>query len=120
FAAKVVLFGDRLVYHLLCQLDPDFPDIFKVAADFDEEMPREEDNARSYARLLAGIAEREGLLPFDRGGVARLLEHASRSAEDSERLSIRLRPITDLAQEADYWARKAGAGTIGGEHIRQA
>src|SRR5699024_3002884 len=57
FAAKVVLFGDRLVYHLLCQLDPDFPDIFKVAADFDEEMPREEDNARSYARLLAGIAE---------------------------------------------------------------
>jgi len=120
FSAKVVLFGDRLVYHLLCQFDPDFPDIFKVAADFNEEMPREEENAQKYAQLIAGLAQREDLLPFDRTGVARLLEHASRRAEDAERLSIRLRPVVDLAQEADYLARSDGAGTISDEHVRRA
>jgi len=120
FSAKVVLFGDRLVYHLLCQLDPDFPETFKVAADFDEEMERNEEGDRKYARLLAGLARREDLLHFDRSGVARLLEYASRRAEDAKRLSIRLRPIIDLAREADHVARTAGAATIGAEHVRQA
>lgn len=120
FSAKVVLFGDRLVYHLLCQLDPDFPEIFKVAADFDEEMPRSAENAERYAQLLAGLVRREKLLHFDRSGVARLLEYASRKAEDAERFSIHLRPIVDLAREADHLARSSGASTISAEHVRQA
>ena len=90
-----------------------------MAADFDRRCPRRR-QCRNYARLLAGLARRENLLPFDRSGVARILEHASRRAEDAERLSIRMRPIADLAQEADYRARAAGASAIRDEHVRDA
>lgn len=120
FSAKVVLFGDRMVYHLLCQFDPEFQEIFKVAVDFDEEVTRSEASAQHYARLISGLVEREALLPFDRNGVARLLEHASRLAEDAERFSVRLGPIADLAREADHWARAESASTITDRHVVRA
>ncbi len=120
FDAKVVLFGERIVYYLLCQLDPDFADIFKVAVDFDEVTAWDDDSAHSYARLVASVAKREELLPFDRSGVARMLEQAGRLAEDSERFSVQMRPIADLAREADYWARSAEASTIAAAHVIRA
>lgn len=33
---KIVLFGDRLFYYLLQEYDPEFSELFKVAADFEE------------------------------------------------------------------------------------
>jgi predicted ATP-dependent protease len=120
FSAKVVLFGERFVYDLLCQFDPEFPEIFKVAVDFDEVVERSTEAARRYAGLLAALARRDGLLPLDRGGVAYLLEHASRLAEDAERFSVRLAPVADLVREADHWARQDRASAITANHVRQA
>lgn len=120
FSAKVVLFGEPLIYHLLSYYDPDFPEIFKVAVDFDQDIARSPDSAETYARLIAGLAKKEALLPLDRAGVARILDHASRLAEDAERLSVRLGPIADLAREADHWAREDGAATITAAHVRRA
>jgi predicted ATP-dependent protease len=37
---KVVLLGERLLYYTLFQQDPDFAELFKVAADFEEQMDR--------------------------------------------------------------------------------
>ena len=34
---KVILMGDRQVYYLLAQADPEFNDLFKIAADFDDQ-----------------------------------------------------------------------------------
>ena len=38
---KVVLLGQRLIYYLLHDLDPEFGELFKVVVDFDEDMPRD-------------------------------------------------------------------------------
>ena len=38
---KVVLVGQRMIYYLLHDLDPEFGELFKVVVDFDEDMPRE-------------------------------------------------------------------------------
>lgn len=120
FSAKVVLFGERFVYHMLCRLDPDFPDVFKVAVDFDDVTPRTDAAAREYARLIAAVCRREALLPFDRSAVARVIEHAGRLAADAERLSVRLGPVADLLREADHRARAAGAGVVGAAHVAEA
>ncbi|MGW8226232.1 MAG: AAA family ATPase, partial [Anaerolineales bacterium] len=37
---KIALLGDRLLYYLLSQSDPEFTELFKVQADFAEEIPR--------------------------------------------------------------------------------
>ncbi|NMG74061.1 Lon protease family protein [Aromatoleum diolicum] len=114
---KVVLVGDREMFYLLTEHDPDFPELFKVAADFDDDMPRTDENIMRYAGLLATLARASGLLPIDRSGVARLVEQGARLAEDGGRLSLQTRQLADLLREADFHARGAGGGSVGGAHI---
>ena len=117
---KVVLVGERLLYYLLYHYDPDFSELFKVAADFEDYMARSEDNDMLYARLVATQARREGLLALDRQACARVIEHGARLAADAEKLSIRLRDISDLLREADYWARQAKRGVVTAEDVQRA
>lgn len=118
--AKVILVGERMVYYLLAELDPDFAELFKVAADFESEIERSPENTALYARLLASLARRHQLRPLEAGAAARLIEHAARLAEDAERLTTQLRRMTDLLVEADYCAGKAGAERISRPHVEAA
>jgi len=117
---KVVLIGDRMLYYQLYQLDPDFGELFKVEADFSEEMARTPESNLLYARMIATMARRNDLRPFDRGAVARVVEHSSRLAGDAERLSVHLLSIADLLREADYWAGVSGNGVVTGDDVQQA
>ena len=103
---KVVLIGNRLLYYLLSQYDPEFSELFKVAADFEDEVVRSDENDLLYARLVGTLVRREKLHPFDRGAVARVIEHSARRAEDAEKLSTHMESLADLVREADYWARQ--------------
>ncbi|MFH0934058.1 MAG: ATP-binding protein, partial [Pseudomonadota bacterium] len=75
---KVILFGDRLFYYLLQEYDAEFGELFKVAADFEDRIERNDDAHQLYAQLIATLSRKEGLLPFDRGAVARVIEHSAR------------------------------------------
>ena len=117
---KVVLLGDRMLYYLLYQYDRDFAELFKVAADFEEQMDRTPENCRLYARLIATLVRRESHLPFDRTAVARVLEHSARVAADSEKLTTHMRTVADLLRESDYWAAQEGASQVGAPHVQRA
>lgn len=109
---KVVLVGERLLYYLLCEYDPDFRELFKVVADFEDDLPRSGDTPLLYARLIATLARKERLLPFDRSACARLVEQAAREAGDAERLSTHMQGLLDLMREADFLTRQAGEGAV--------
>jgi lon-related putative ATP-dependent protease len=117
---KLALIGDRWLYYLLSQLEPDFHELFKVQADFDEIMSRTDDNQDSYARVIATITRQEQLRPFDRSAVARVIEHSSRMVGDAEKLSIQISNITDLLREADYWAGQNGNGAVDSSDVQKA
>ncbi|MEK6595505.1 MAG: AAA family ATPase [Pseudomonadota bacterium] len=117
---KIVLFGDRLFYYLLQEYDPEFSELFKVAADFEEYIERNADTHLLYARLIATLARKEGLLPYDRYAVARVIEYSARLVGDGERLSMHMRSVADLLREADYWAREAGHVVVTVSDIQQA
>ncbi|MDH5471268.1 MAG: AAA family ATPase [Gammaproteobacteria bacterium] len=104
---KVILLGNRLTYYILHDMDPDFAELFKVEADFDEEMDRDEDNTLLYARLIASRARKHNLRDLEAGAVARLIEFSSRIANNTETLSTRLRTIDDLLIETQYWAMQS-------------
>ncbi|ADE11434.1 Lon protease family protein [Sideroxydans lithotrophicus] len=106
--AKVILFGDRLFYYLLQEYDPEFVELFKVAADFEERIERNPDTHQLYARLIATLTRKEALLPLDRGAVARVIEYGARLVGDAERLSTHMRSVADLLREADFCSRQAG------------
>lgn len=116
--AKIVLFGDRVLYYLLQQYDPDFCELFKVAADFEEQIERNPETNLLYARLISTLTRKENLLPFDRSAVARVIEHSARMAGDSERLSTHMRSVADLLRESDYWAHEAGRTVVSAEDVQ--
>ncbi len=109
---KVVLVGEREIYYLLAQLDPEFERLFKVAADFDERIERSGKNNLLYARLVATMIRHEKLRPFDAGALAKVLEHGARQAGDAERLSTHMESLSDLLCEADHLAAQEGRSRV--------
>ncbi len=117
---KVVVMGDRTLYYLLHEYDPDFGELFKVQADFEEQIERNPDNNLLMARLIATIGRKEGLLPFGRDAVAQVIDYASRHVEDAHKLTTHMRSIADLLREADYWAQQRSNSLVDGDDIRHA
>jgi lon-related putative ATP-dependent protease len=114
---KVVLAGDRYIYYILQEYDPEFSTLFKVAADMSEEVSRSGDSTLLFSRMIKTLQERHGLLPLDRSGVARAIEYAARRMEDSEKLSLHQGRLGNLLTESDFRARRAGATLITAEHV---
>lgn len=117
---KVVLFGERILYYLLYQLDPDFADLFKVAADFEEEIDRNPENSVLYARMIATLVRKHGLRAFDRQAVARLIEHSARKIGDSAKLLTHSRSLSDLLIEADHFATDAQREVVCAQDVQSA
>ncbi len=117
---KVILVGDRMLYYMLYQYDRDFAELFKVAADFDEQMDRSPENCALYARYIATMARQEHYRPFDRQAVARVIEQSARLAGDAEKLSVSMQSIANLLREADYWASTDNAPTVTARHVEHA
>lgn len=117
---KVVLLGEPMLFYLLAEHDPDFRELFKVAADFDYRMARTPANTRALAGLLGTIARREGLKPLGREAVARVIEHGARLVEDQGKLTTHMASLADLLREADHLAGLDGAEGVGRVHVEAA
>lgn len=117
---KVVLIGERLLYYLLQALDPEFSELFKVGADFDDQMERTPENHRLLAQLLGTIASRENLKALHRDAVARVVEESARYAGDSQRLSTQVRQAADIVREASYWASQNGNDVVRAGDVQRA
>jgi lon-related putative ATP-dependent protease len=117
---KVILLGEPHIYYLLSMYDPEFANLFKVAADFDYRMDRNETSQQLYARLIATLANKEALRPLDRPAVARIIEHSARLLGDKEKLLTHTRSLTDILREADYWATQNEHVCVTRDDVQQA
>jgi lon-related putative ATP-dependent protease len=117
---KVVLFGERDDYYVLQELDPEFDELFEIAADFDDDVPRNAANTLELARVLASMARAQSLRPLDRAALARVIEHASRLADDANKLSTRMRLLNALLHESHALAGRAARTVITRDDVVQA
>ena len=60
---KVILLGERRIYYMLCTLDPEFDELFKVSADFEDDIDRNDRNTGQYVNLIGTLARKEKLRP---------------------------------------------------------
>jgi predicted ATP-dependent protease len=120
FDLKVVLIGEPGVYEHLAAEDPQFPQIFKIHAEFDASIPVTDENLRRYADYLQWFCGREGLLPFLPDGYAAVAEFGARSAGRRDRLSTRYGELGDIAHESSHYAQLQGQDRIGREHVEEA
>ena len=117
---KVILIGSPQINQLLFSLDPDFHELFKVKADFDTVMDRNEENAAKYAGFICMLCRNYNLKHLDNFAVAKVVEYGSRLAEDQHKLSTRFSIISDIVKEASFYATQENAETTSGRHIVKA
>ncbi len=120
FDVKVILTGEPRLYYLLRSLDHEFHQLFKVSADFARSAQRDTETIHSFARMVAAVQRECEARPLDRAAVGRIIEQASRAADDAEKLSLHLGDMRDLLSEASYWAGKAGRELVLREDVEKA
>nr|WP_320126477.1 ATP-binding protein [uncultured Shewanella sp.] len=117
---KIILFGDHETYQLLQHYDPDFSELFRVTADFEDVMDRTATSEAHYARFISSIVHDNNMLHCDRAAIARIIEYSSREAEDQQKLSLHSANIANLLRESNYCAKSAGSLHILVPHVEQA
>jgi lon-related putative ATP-dependent protease len=116
---KVVLIGQPLWYQQLYQLDPDFRELFKVKADFDTSMDRNEESVRIYGDFVCTLTQKEELLHLTVEAIAEVVDFSSRLADDQHKLSTRFDIVADIIREANFYAKKSRKKTIDIKHIKK-
>jgi lon-related putative ATP-dependent protease len=117
---KVVLIGTPIIHQILYTQDPDFSELFKVKADFDTTMDRTEENVKKYAIFICALCQEYNLKHLDTSAIAKVIEYGSRLANDQQKLSTRFSHISDIIQEASYYATLEKTDYISGKHIEKA
>ncbi|MDG2011950.1 MAG: AAA family ATPase, partial [Pirellulaceae bacterium] len=117
---RVILIGDVSTYYRLDHSDTDFGELFKVLADFEHEMPRDEQGVKYYREGINQLVAAEGLLPFANSSVAALAEHGARVVSRGKKLTTRFGRIADIAREAAFVCTQQGEGMVTGSHVEEA
>jgi predicted ATP-dependent protease len=117
---KVVIIGSRQLYYTLQDLDPDFQEMFRVLADFDEDIPLADDSLEQFAQLIKTRTSEEGMAPLTAAAVARVATFSARLAEHQGRLSARIGDLFQLISEADFIRSLAGDEVTDAGHIERA
>jgi len=117
---KIVLIGSDWIYRMLYQFDEDFNKIFKIKADFDLQMPRNEETVKDYINFVTTRTQVENLLPFDASAISSIVEYSSRIVDDQDKLTTRFSLIKDLTIEADFMAKERKAKKITRDDVEKA
>ena len=117
---KVILIGNANIYHSLLAIDEDFRKLFKTKVEFEDDAPRTDDNIIKLARFMHGFCEQEGLIHLDKYAVAKIIEYASRIAENQNKLSTRFNDLSQIIGEACTWAKMAKSKVVKAEHVEKA
>lgn len=117
---KVILIGSPQIYQLLYYYDESFSKLFKIKADFDIEMDHNRENMSKLASFIRTHCEEDGLKPFDRTAVAKIVEYSTRLTGDQNKLSTKFNLIVEILYEADTWAELEEEKIVTKKHVEKA
>ncbi len=117
---KVILIGSEEIYQTLLAMDPNFKKLFKIKIEFAEDAPLTDENILLLARFMHSFCEREHLPQLDKEAVARMIEYASKLADDKRKLSTRFNDLSQIISEAGTWAMMARSKVITEKFIKKA
>jgi predicted ATP-dependent protease len=98
---KIVLIGDDEMYEMLLEQEERFRKYFKIKAHIQETVFRTPETVAAYVGALRHIVTENGLHPFTKEALARLVDHSSRLAQDQECLSLLFSRMREIMIEAD-------------------
>ena len=114
---KVLVVGNDQIYQTLLAMDSDFRKLFKIKVEFEENAPITTENMNKLAKFIHGFCEQEELPHLDRGAVAKVVEYASKIADDRDKISTRFTDIGQVIGEAATWAKMDRKKVVTAEYI---
>ncbi len=117
---KVILVGSRDIYYLLEEMDAEFNEMFRILADFDSYIPRNEESIQGFALLMLKHAQDSGAKPLTRAAVKSLIEHSCRLSENQHHFSAHIKDSLDIIAEANLFCNQTQHTEIDKVHIEQA
>lgn len=117
---KVILLGNANIYHTLLAMDSDFRKLFKIKVEFEDDAPKTDENIIKLSRFIHGFCEQENLPHLDKHAAAKIIEYASRLAENQKKLSTRFNDLSQIIGEACTWAKMDKAKVVKEEHVIKA
>lgn len=117
---KIVLIGDRRIYYVLNDADPEFAQLFKIAVDWEDSIKLENGETDQYVRLLGALAREADLMPLTREAIGQVLRYAAREAGDRERYTMQLIKVRNLMLEAGHLAMGRGSPRVDAQDVNAA
>lgn len=117
---KVIIIGSYYLYDLLASFDEDFHKLFKVKVEFVTVMNKDEENSWKMARFVKNYVEQQGLLPFHRKAIGKVIDYSSRLVEEQSKLSTDFHEITKVLVESSYWAKMDNESVVDDRHVEKA
>ncbi|MCL2566961.1 MAG: AAA family ATPase [Alphaproteobacteria bacterium] len=117
---KIVLVGEPDIYYALWQYDPEFKELFKIVADFDNQISYNEENSLIYYSYVQSLIKENKLRDFNDAAIAKIVELGARFADSQEFLSANLSKIKSILIEANYLAKNKKVNTITDSEIVEA
>ncbi|WP_230658865.1 ATP-binding protein [Psychrobacter sp. I-STPA10] len=117
---KVILLGDSDLYDQLLQLDPEFDRLFKIRADFADEVNRHHNSELAISHKIAAMIQSHQLLPFHCSALAALLDDLGLQAESQQKFSLHSDRLLQLLLESNRHAKLEQCIQVHGRHVQQA
>ncbi len=119
-ACKLILLGSRDLYYTLVDYDHEFPELFRVLVDFENEIDLNPHNLQHFLARITKEVHSLGLSSIDIKASEKLVQHSLRISEHQTKLSARFADILELLHEAKYFCDIAGRSDILIEDINAA
>lgn len=117
---KVIMIGSYYLYDFLAEFDEDFHKLFKVKVEFVTLMDKDKENSWKMARFVKNFVDQEGLLPFHRRAIAKVIDYSSRLVDEQSKLSTNFHEITKVLVESSYWAKEDNQSIVDSHHVEKA
>ncbi|MGM0378140.1 MAG: Lon protease family protein [Bacillota bacterium] len=116
---KVIVIGEPRIYHLLSAYDEEFGKLFKIRAEFDYETDRSKENVLKFSKFIGSYCRDNKLRHLTKDGVGKIIDYSTRLVSDKNKLSARLKSITEILVEANSISKKDGLDFINKESIEK-
>ncbi|MCK5359179.1 MAG: AAA family ATPase [Gammaproteobacteria bacterium] len=116
---QVILVCDANVYEQFQAIETELEHLFPVIAEFESEMPRNDDNTRAMASIIAALIKQYNCLPLDKQALAAMLDIAVRQSGSRDHITLTQHKLSRILREASVLANLAGAKLVSRKIIKE-
>ncbi len=117
---RLVVFANAETQRRLAASTTGLRRLFKVEAAFEHAIERTRGAVDAFARVIAGVVQKQDLRPIDAEGVAVLIDEAAHRAGADGKISLLIADVIDVCREADHWASSESRKIISASDIQRA